>query len=55
MKAWESTVNKSKRNLWLVTTKCKKLLCTKTDGEFFVKSPARLVVRSNLIVRACKL
>ncbi len=55
MKAWEMTVKESKKNLWLVTTKCKKFLCSKVEGEFFIKAPVKLIIREHQIVEACKL
>ena len=43
MKEWEKTVNSSKDNLWLVTTKLDKLLCVKFRGRFFVKDGANMM------------
>ena len=44
MKKWELVVRESKGNLWLVTTKSQKLLCSKVDGVFFIKSTINLIV-----------
>jgi hypothetical protein len=55
MSPWERHVIEAKKNLWLVTTKCQKFVCTKIDGEFFIKSPIKLIIRSHHVLSSEKL